>query len=618
MHTASVGTSRWQLQPPQGSPITTLPAANLHDGQYRYTADLLQLSVATQISPISHDWPRYIPPINMSTLTTYLNRFPDQIFARYIAEGLSSGFHIGYTGSRDNLRSTRCNHPSSRANSRVVDERISAELEAGRLLGPIPPHQAPTVHVSPLGLVPKKHQSNKWRLICDLSSPSNHSVNDGISPTFCSLHYASVDDAMAIIQRLGRNTRLIKLDIKDAYRIVPVHPADYALLGITWKNKIYVDRALPFGLRSAPKVFNALADLITWILASNGIQHQLHYLDDFLFLTTPDSATGSRVLAIALQTLHQLGIPVAANKTEGPTTQLTFLGIIIDTHTFELHLPQEKLLRLQEAIAQWVRKTCCTRKELECFLGHLSHAATVIRQGRTFLRNLFSLLSLNRAPQHYIRLNAGARADLLWWQTFLADWNGLSFFPSQDPSVEVVSDASGTFGCGAYCITQGWFQLQWPRDWEQVHITAKELLPIVIAASIWGHTWRRKRILFKSDNMAVVSILKTRTSRDNLLMHMLRCLSFYATFYAFDFESAHIPGTQNTAADAISRNNISLFLSIIPQAQHVTIPQHTIDLLVTKRPDWGSAAWTILFRASLTRDSPHPPERRTSQVGNDI
>ena len=125
---------------------------------------------------------------------------------------------------------------------------MSAELEAGRVLGPIQPQQTLTVHVSPLGLVPKKHQSNEWRLICDLSSPSNHSVNVGISPKLCSLHYASVDDAMAIIQQLGRNTRLIKLDIKDTYRIVPVHPEDYPLLGITWKNKIYVDRALPFGL----------------------------------------------------------------------------------------------------------------------------------------------------------------------------------------------------------------------------------------------------------------------------------------------------------------------------------------------------------------------------------
>ena len=50
--------------------------------------------------------------------------------------------------------------------------------------------------------------------------------------------------------------------------------------------------------------------------------------------------------ATALDTLHFLGIPVAANKTEGPTTQLLFLGIFIDTHRSELRLPSDKLANL--------------------------------------------------------------------------------------------------------------------------------------------------------------------------------------------------------------------------------------------------------------------------------
>ena len=168
--------------------------------------------------------------------------------------------------------------------------------------------------------------------------------------------------------------------------------------------------------------------------------------------------------------------------------------------------------------------------------------------------------------------------------------------------MEVVSDASGSFGCGAYYIGQVWFQLQWPEDWEKIHIAAKELLPIVIAASLWGHKWKRNRIRFKTDSMAVIALLNLRTSQDNLLMHMLRCFLFYATFYKFEFESAHIPGTKNTAADAISRNNIPLFLSIVPQVHQVIIPPPTIDLLVTKRPDWGSTNWTTLFKTSLSRD----------------
>ena len=163
---------------------------------------------------------------------------------------------------------------------------------------------------------------------------------------------------------------------------------------------------------------------------------------------------------------------------------------------------------------------------------------TSVRQGRTFLRQLFPLLSLDRAPHHYIRLNAGARADLLWWRLFLRGWNGTSFFPAATPSVEVVSDASGSYGCGAFSLAHGWFQIEWPESWQSVSIAGKELAPIVVAAALWGHQWRRSRVRFRSDNMAVVTILNTCTARDPFLMH---CLVFYAASFRFHFMSEHIP-----------------------------------------------------------------------------
>ena len=129
-------------------------------------------------------------------------------------------------------------------------------------------------------------------MICDLSSPAGASINDGISSNLCSLQYATVDDAVKLIQQLGRGSQLVKLDIKYAYRIVPVHPDDYHLQGIKWKGSTYIDRALPFGLQSAPKIFNTIADVIAWVLGCQEIQCQLHHLDDFLFIGTPNSQQG--------------------------------------------------------------------------------------------------------------------------------------------------------------------------------------------------------------------------------------------------------------------------------------------------------------------------------------
>ena len=189
-----------------------------------------------------------------------------------------------------------------------------------------------------------------------------------------------MDDAVEIIRHLGRDTQLVKLDIKDAYRIMPV---DYHLLGVSWRGEVYVDRALPFGLRSAPKIFSAVADVIAWVLYKEGIKFQLHYLDDFLFLEAPGTAQS---LATAMRMFQVLGIPIATHKTEGPATTLVFLGILIDTHRFELRLPAEKLSHLQSTLQQWVERRSCTRRELESLLGHLSHAATVVSTCHTLPR----------------------------------------------------------------------------------------------------------------------------------------------------------------------------------------------------------------------------------------
>ena len=99
-------------------------------------------------------------------------------------------------------------------------------------------------------------------------------------------------DAYTIINELGTGALLSKIDLKNAFRLIPVRQADWNLLGIHWKDKYYIDTCLPFGLRSAPFLFNQLADAIHWILHQQyGVHHLLHYLDDFLTAGPPNSNT---------------------------------------------------------------------------------------------------------------------------------------------------------------------------------------------------------------------------------------------------------------------------------------------------------------------------------------
>ena len=148
----------------------------------------------------------------------------------------------------------------------------------------------------------------------DLSSPTGSSVNDAIAPDRCHLRYASVWEAAKIIQQLGVGTQLAKLDLHNVYRMVPVHPDDHCLLGVRRGEEVFVNTALPFGLRSARKIFSAIANALAWILQARGVTHQLHYLDDFLLVGPPGSSTCTRALQCTLDTCQELGVLVKEKR----------------------------------------------------------------------------------------------------------------------------------------------------------------------------------------------------------------------------------------------------------------------------------------------------------------
>ncbi len=91
----------------------------------------------------------------------------------------------------------------------------------------------------------------------------------------------SVDSVADVIVSLGKGALLAKCDVQSAYRVVPVRPADRRLLGMC---KEFVDATFPFGLRSAPKIFTALADSVEWIMRKRGVRCVAHYLDDFIMV----------------------------------------------------------------------------------------------------------------------------------------------------------------------------------------------------------------------------------------------------------------------------------------------------------------------------------------------
>ena len=167
---------------------------------------------------------RIYTPLNLKHWQEHLAPHPNQELVYFFLEGIAHhGFRIGFNGSAKSLRSARRNLQVAVSHPEVVNKYLKDELTLNRVYGPFSRHQFTTVQISRFGVIPKHHQSNKWRLIMDLSHPQRHSINDYIPKTLYSLSYITVDDAINSIVELGPHTLLAKVDIKNAFRLLPVH-----------------------------------------------------------------------------------------------------------------------------------------------------------------------------------------------------------------------------------------------------------------------------------------------------------------------------------------------------------------------------------------------------------
>ena len=123
-------------------------------------------------------------------------------------------------------------------------------------------------------------------------------------------------------------------------------------------------------------------------------------------------------------------------------------------------------------------KKSSTKRELESLVGKLGHAARVVPPGKTFMRRMFELMSTARKPHHRVRLSREFQSDLAWWSTFLDTWNGVSIIRDrtrEQASRHIWTDASGSFGCGAWDPAGPWWiQLVWPSCYRQGEMNLKE------------------------------------------------------------------------------------------------------------------------------------------------
>jgi hypothetical protein len=452
-------------------------------------------------------------------------------------------------------------------NISVARAKVSAELEAGRIAGPFPHPPFPNYVCSPLGVVPKS-TPGKFRLIHHLSFPEGNSVNDGIPEHLSSVTYTKVSDAIQSIKFFGVSCFLAKIDIQWAYRLLPINPEDYHLLGFQLEG-FYFNKCLPMGLSSSCLTFEKFSTSLEFIIRKLCPSARVHHLiDDFLFIA-PSKEECQSTLETFQNLCGSLRVPLAPEKTVGPSQKLTFLGITLDTINSCASLPEDKVIKSLSYIDCLLSKRSATLRELQQVIGLLNFACQVVVPGRAFLRRTIDL-TVGLKQQHYHRrLSEGARSDLQLWKKFIMDFNGQWFFLEdfwcRSDKLHFYTDAAQGVGFGAVFGSK-YFYGEWPEGWKSYNIVTLELFPIVLAVMVWGPQLFRKCILFHTDNQALVQIINKQTSKDKATMHLVRNLVSLCLKHNLHFKAVHIPGYQNILADSLSRLQIQKFRLLAPWA----------------------------------------------------
>ena len=521
------------------------------------------------------------PPESRYKLDVWREAFaehPDRKYVEWLLTGLRDGFHIGFTGERPQGRAR--NLPTNNFEKREIVEWLVKGHDKGYILGPFKPDECPLrdVVISPVGAVPKP--PNKCRMIHHLSAaqgPGTKSVNDVIEDEMKRVTYVTTKEIVRLADAVGQGGYLWTVDAQDAYVRVPVHPSEWALLGIKFNGRIFVMTCLPFGLASSCKIYNAFADGVEWVVinsdrksfygdASQGfIQLMRHYLDDFVG-GHKDKKVASAQFKALVNWFQYLQIPTQPRKCEPPATRQKILGSLYDTETRMISLPQDKASRYQAAITSILRRGRVTKGELQSLGGQLRFAARHVWCGAAFCRRLEWAHASVRRTGHHVRLNRAVREDLRWWSEVLEDIReGISFDyilrPRDSCSWTIWTDACVNprkAGFGGLSSDGRWFQFEVPMErfkGKKPDINWCELAAVVVALQLWAPEHPQESVLLRCDNApACGQLYKQSTIKERPdIFALVRTATGSAIRHRYHFWIEHIKGENNDPADALSR-----------------------------------------------------------------
>ena len=119
--------------------------------------------------------------------------------------------------------------------------------------------------------------------------------------------------------------------------------------------------------------------------------------------------------------------------------------------------------------------------------------------GRCFLRRLFNLLRDRQHKRNHdlFRIPAEAYRDLVWWQKYAEQWNGISLIPATSHPTPFHCYTDACLKAGAAICDHEWFYVKFPDSFEHP-IAVKEFHIVLLALQTWGPKWKGKPAIFTS------------------------------------------------------------------------------------------------------------------------
>ena len=273
--------------------------------------------------------------------------------------------------------------------------KIMKEVEAKRYAGPF--EKIPFNHFIqlPIGLVPKSN--GDVRLISHLSHPSrgNRSVNACTPKTLCSVKYKDLPYAIKLCLEAGRGCHTAKVDMKSAFRNLPIKPEDWMLLvmmaplPITGKIYYFVDKCLLFGTSISCSHFQCFSNCVALLCQKRSGKKTNNYLDDFLFAALIKAMCDGQV-EIFIKLCDEINFPIAPEKMVWGTTIIVFFRHPYQHPYQTISIPMEKRERALDQLQAVLNARTVMVLQLQKFTGLFNFLAQTIVPGRTSTRRMYA------------------------------------------------------------------------------------------------------------------------------------------------------------------------------------------------------------------------------------